>query len=223
MSRVQIVILGGGTGGTMTANRLRRRFDADEAEIHVVDRDDRHVYQPGLLFVPFGLAQVDEIIRPRRRQLRDGVVFHENEVEFSAYHFEVADPDSLFLRVTHAAEECRRCIEARLPLPAAVSNASATSSKATALIRTPAPNAMIRPSSRSRIGTASAIAPPRISDEPAKRPQANALHMAQDRGLLGSGPNHPIRTMTQMSYREKLAESGRSARARIQRRPNKCC
>ena len=40
----------------MVANRLRRRFDADEAEIHVVDRDDRHVYQPGLLFVPFGLA-----------------------------------------------------------------------------------------------------------------------------------------------------------------------
>ena len=69
----QIVILGGGTGGTMVANRLRRRFDADEAEIHVVDRDDRHVYQPGLLYVPFGLADVDEIVRPRRRQLRRGV------------------------------------------------------------------------------------------------------------------------------------------------------
>jgi sulfide:quinone oxidoreductase len=77
----QIVILGGGTGGTMTANRLRRHFDADEDAIHVVDRDDRHVYQPGLLFVPFGLAQVDEIVRPRHRQLRNGIVFHENEVE----------------------------------------------------------------------------------------------------------------------------------------------
>jgi sulfide:quinone oxidoreductase len=77
----QIVILGGGTGGTMTANRLRRRFGADEAEIHVVDRDDLHMYQPGLLFVPFGLAGVDEIVRPRRRQLRDGIVFHEAEVE----------------------------------------------------------------------------------------------------------------------------------------------
>src|SRR5437762_983831 len=81
MSRKRIVILGGGTGGTMTANRLRHRFDSDEAEIHVVDRDDKHVYQPGLLFVPFGLAQVGEIVRPRRRQLRNGVVFHENEVE----------------------------------------------------------------------------------------------------------------------------------------------
>jgi len=39
----RIVILGGGTGGTLTANRLRRRFDADELQIDVVDRDDRHV------------------------------------------------------------------------------------------------------------------------------------------------------------------------------------
>jgi len=77
----RIVILGGGTGGTITANRLRKRFDADEAEIHVVDRDDRHVYQPGLLFVPFGLTDVGDIVRPRRRQLRNGIVFHESEIE----------------------------------------------------------------------------------------------------------------------------------------------
>jgi len=47
----------------------------------VVDRDDRHVYQPGLLFLPFGLAHLDEIVRPRRRQLRRGVEFHEREIE----------------------------------------------------------------------------------------------------------------------------------------------
>jgi sulfide:quinone oxidoreductase len=80
MSRKHVVVLGGGTGGTMVANHLRRRFDMDELEIHVVDRDDRHVYQPGLLFVPFGLARVDEIVRPRRRQLHGGIAFHENEV-----------------------------------------------------------------------------------------------------------------------------------------------
>ena len=43
----------------LTANRLRRLY-GDDAEIIVVDRDDRHVYQPGLLFVPFGLAQPEE-------------------------------------------------------------------------------------------------------------------------------------------------------------------
>jgi sulfide:quinone oxidoreductase len=81
VARKRAVILGGGTGGTMTANRLRRRFDADELDIHVVDRDDLHVYQPGLLFVPFGLEEVEQIVRPRRRQLRDGITFHESEVE----------------------------------------------------------------------------------------------------------------------------------------------
>jgi sulfide:quinone oxidoreductase len=80
VSKKRLVILGGGTGGTMTANRLRRRFDPDEAEIHVVDRDDSHVYQPGLLFVPFELAHPEDIVRQRRRQLRPGIVFHEAEV-----------------------------------------------------------------------------------------------------------------------------------------------
>jgi sulfide:quinone oxidoreductase len=77
----RIVILGGGTGGTMMANRLRRAYDASEATISVVDKDDRHVYQPGLLFVPFGLAQVEDIVRPRRRQLRRDVHFHESAVD----------------------------------------------------------------------------------------------------------------------------------------------
>jgi sulfide:quinone oxidoreductase len=81
MARKQIVILGAGTGGTMVANRLHRRLDPDEVEIHVVDRDDRHVYQPGLLFVPFGLAEVDELVRSRRQQLRLGIGFHEAEVD----------------------------------------------------------------------------------------------------------------------------------------------
>jgi sulfide:quinone oxidoreductase len=76
-----IVILGGGTGGTMTANRLRRRFGEDELAIHVVDRDGLHVYQPGLLFVPFGLARVEDIVRPRQRQLRDGIEFHQTEID----------------------------------------------------------------------------------------------------------------------------------------------
>jgi sulfide:quinone oxidoreductase len=77
----RLVILGGGTGGTLLANRLRRRADESALRIDVVDRDDRHVYQPGLLFVPFGLTDPDEIVRPRRRQLRGGIGFHEREVE----------------------------------------------------------------------------------------------------------------------------------------------
>ena len=69
----RIVILGGGTGGTLTANRLRKAYPAGEAQITVVDENDQHVYQPGLLFVPFGLTHPEDIVRPRGRQLHRGI------------------------------------------------------------------------------------------------------------------------------------------------------
>jgi len=72
--RHRIVVLGAGTGGTLTANRLQRLY-GDRLEIVVIDRDDRHIYQPGLLFVPFGLADPDGIVRSRRAQLHDAIEF----------------------------------------------------------------------------------------------------------------------------------------------------
>lgn len=76
----RVVIAGGGTGGTLLANRLRRQLGGG-VEIVVIDRDDRHVYQPGLLFVPFGLEDPGHIVRPRHSQLRSGVEFRLAEVE----------------------------------------------------------------------------------------------------------------------------------------------
>ena len=75
------LILGGGTGGTLLANRLRRMFAPEDLHITVVDEDDRHVYQPGLLFVPFGLAQPEDLVRPRSRQLRKGIEFRRSAVD----------------------------------------------------------------------------------------------------------------------------------------------
>jgi len=77
----RIVILGAGTGGTLTANRLRREYDTDAASITVVDQDDQHVYQPGLLFVPFGLAHAEDIVRPRSRQLHAGIDYHQSVID----------------------------------------------------------------------------------------------------------------------------------------------
>ncbi len=76
----RIVVLGAGTGGTLAANRLHRTLGG-AAEITVVDQNDVHVYQPGLLFIPFGLATVDEITRPRHRQLHRGIEFVQASVE----------------------------------------------------------------------------------------------------------------------------------------------
>ena len=77
----RIVILGGGTGGTLAANRLRKIYGPDEASITVVDQDDRHLYQPGLLFVPFGGAKVEDITRVRKQQLHQGITFVNAAIE----------------------------------------------------------------------------------------------------------------------------------------------
>ncbi|MGZ6954602.1 MAG: type III sulfide quinone reductase, selenoprotein subtype [Acidimicrobiia bacterium] len=74
-----VVILGAGTGGTLTANRLRK--DVPDARITVVDQNDRHVYQPGLLFVPFGLAHADDIVRPRAQQLHRGIEYLQSAID----------------------------------------------------------------------------------------------------------------------------------------------
>ncbi|WP_329320612.1 NAD(P)/FAD-dependent oxidoreductase [Streptomyces sp. NBC_01262] len=71
----RIVILGSGTGGTLTANRLRRHYDESEFRIIAVDQDDDHVHRPGLVCVPFGLAEPKAIVRPRHLQLHDGIGF----------------------------------------------------------------------------------------------------------------------------------------------------
>jgi sulfide:quinone oxidoreductase len=76
----RIVILGAGTGGTLAANRLRAHY-GEGAEIVVVDRDDSHVYQPGLLFVPFGMERAEGIVRSRREQLHSGIEFRVAEVD----------------------------------------------------------------------------------------------------------------------------------------------
>ncbi|QBR91808.1 type III sulfide quinone reductase, selenoprotein subtype [Nocardioides euryhalodurans] len=70
-----LVILGGGTAGTMIANKLRHRLDRTEWRIAVVDRDDEHHYQPGYLFVPFGGYTHEQVVRSRHTFLPDGVDF----------------------------------------------------------------------------------------------------------------------------------------------------
>ncbi len=76
-----MVILGSGTAGTMTANRLQRTYDERDFRITVVDQDDDHVYQPGLLFVPFGLAQPHHLVRSRPQQLNTIINYKQARIE----------------------------------------------------------------------------------------------------------------------------------------------
>ena len=56
----RILILGGGVGGTLTANllvkKLRRRIEAGEVTITVVDQTGQHVYQPGSCTSPWAAS-----------------------------------------------------------------------------------------------------------------------------------------------------------------------
>jgi sulfide:quinone oxidoreductase len=69
----RLLVLGGGTAGTMVANRMRPLLPGGEWQITVVDQDETHHYQPGYLFIPFGHYRPDEILRSRTRYLASGV------------------------------------------------------------------------------------------------------------------------------------------------------
>ena len=64
-----MLILGGGTGGTIMANKLANALDERDWRITIVDGTDEHYYQPGFLFVPFGTYRMRDIVRPRRQYL----------------------------------------------------------------------------------------------------------------------------------------------------------
>jgi len=76
-----VVILGAGTAGTTMASRLSRVLPSQDWTITVFDRDNIHVYQPGLLFVPFGVYRESDLYRPRRVLLPPGVQLRLEPVE----------------------------------------------------------------------------------------------------------------------------------------------
>lgn len=77
----KLLVVGGGDGGTILANRLARRLSREELEIEVIDKEQTHYYQPGFLFVAFGETSREKISKPRRKLYSPGVRFTEAEVE----------------------------------------------------------------------------------------------------------------------------------------------
>lgn len=69
----RIVILGGGVGGTLTANllvkKLRRQIDAGVVEVMVIDATGQHVYQPGFMYIAMGGERAERLVRPERSLL----------------------------------------------------------------------------------------------------------------------------------------------------------
>jgi len=61
----KIVILGAGTAGTMMLNKLSKALDPKEWQLTIVDKEKAHYYQPGFLFIPFGIYEKEDVIKPK--------------------------------------------------------------------------------------------------------------------------------------------------------------
>jgi sulfide:quinone oxidoreductase len=77
----KLLILGAGTAGTMMANRLRKKIPADEWTMAIVDQYPKHYYQPGFLFMPFGIYSEKDVIKPKRKFIPLGVEYIEAEID----------------------------------------------------------------------------------------------------------------------------------------------
>lgn len=76
-----LLILGAGTAGTMVANRMLRLLDQDEWRITIVDQHETHYYQPGFLFIPFGMYSKNDVVKPKRDFIPAGVELIMSPVE----------------------------------------------------------------------------------------------------------------------------------------------
>lgn len=92
----KLLILGAGTAGTTMVNKLYTALDKKEWQITIVDQNETHYYQPGFLFIPFGIYTPEDVIKPRRDFLPSGV-----EVVISP--IELIMPDQNKVKLTNGA------------------------------------------------------------------------------------------------------------------------
>ncbi len=67
-----VLILGGGVGGTIVANLIAKEV-GDRARVTVVDTTGIHVYQPGFLYVAIGQEHPEALQRPEESLLRHDI------------------------------------------------------------------------------------------------------------------------------------------------------
>ncbi len=82
---MKILIVGGGMGGTILGNNLARRLAAEmragKVQLTMLSASDKHMYQPGLLYLCLGRMTPDELYRDQASLLEPGIDFQVDPVE----------------------------------------------------------------------------------------------------------------------------------------------
>lgn len=81
MKSRKIVILGGGTAGTIMVNKLYKALPAKEWDITLIDKDEKHYYQPGFLFIPFGNYSECDVVKPKSKFYPKGLKVIYTDIE----------------------------------------------------------------------------------------------------------------------------------------------
>lgn len=80
MSNKTILILGGGVGGLVTANELRRHLPSQH-RIIVIDRQTQHIHNPSLLWLMVGWRETSHLQADLRRLARRNIEFVQADIQ----------------------------------------------------------------------------------------------------------------------------------------------
>lgn len=88
------LVLGAGTAGTMMARKMASKLDSREWRVVLVDKDKNHYYQPGFLFLPFGMYGEKDVVKPKS-------IYVPEKVEFILSDIELIEPDASRVKLTN--------------------------------------------------------------------------------------------------------------------------
>jgi len=74
-----ILVLGGGMGGVVAANKLREKL-SEEYKIVLIDQSESHFFYPSLLWILEGLRTPGQVVRKLSRLNQKGIEFHQAEI-----------------------------------------------------------------------------------------------------------------------------------------------